>query len=145
MDGSIERLLYGRKFQQLVVKEEEELMDKYQLQRIDLKILLFLSANKDRNTSRDILNMGIFSRGHISQSLKRLGEKGYVSAENDADDRRFVHNYLTDQSKELVQELDRISGKVFQTVFAGFTDEEFSQLRHLAEKMEHNIQTQLES
>lgn len=139
MDRSIESLLYGHRFQCLLQKEEEDIMQKYHLHKIDLKIVLYLSKANEKNTSRDIMALGMFTRGHISQSLKRLHKKGFLKLQLDENDHRCVHNYLTEKANGLLNELMEVSQEISEILFDGMSEEERQQFMILAQKVEKNM------
>ena len=95
MDYSLDTLLYGMQFRRLLEKKMQPVETEYGLYKIDVQILLYLKHAGKHNTSKDILQLNMFTRGHISQSLSRLQKMGYVRMEQDLDDRRCTHNYLT--------------------------------------------------
>ena len=66
-------------FRRLLAKEMQPVEIKYGLQKIDMQILLYLKRAGEQNTSKDIMRLNMFTRGHISQSLSRLQKMGYVS------------------------------------------------------------------
>ena len=78
MNYSLDTLLYGMHFRRLMEKEMAPIETTYGLQKIDMQILLYLKHADEHNTSKDIMQMNMFTRGHISQSLSRLKKKGYV-------------------------------------------------------------------
>ena len=119
MNYSLDTLLYGMHFRRLMEKEMAPIETTYGLQKIDMQILLYLKHADEHNTSKDIMQMNMFTRGHISQSLSRLQKKGYVRMEQDLQDRRCTHNYLTEDSQIIIVKLEEIYRKIKDIVFEG--------------------------
>ena len=140
MNYSLDTLLYGMQFRRLLEKEMQPVGEEYGLYKIDMQILLYLKHGGERNTSKDIMSMNMFTRGHISQSLTRLQKKGYVEMVQDQKDRRCTHNYLTGDAAEIIRKIEVISRKIHAIVMEGVTDEEKKALASVARKMNRNIE-----
>ena len=139
MNYSLDTLLYGMQFRRLLEKKMQPLETQYGLQRIDIQILLYLKHAGGQNTSKDIMQLNMFTRGHISQSLGRLQKNGYIGMVQDQDDRRCTHNYLTEDAAPVIRKIERISRKIREIVLEGVTEEEQRALGSAAEKMNRNI------
>ena len=83
MKDPLEALLYGSQFRKLLEKKYETIEKRYGLYNIDILILLFLENAGENDTPKDIMEMKLFTKGHISQALGRLQQKGYVKIEHD--------------------------------------------------------------
>ena len=140
MNYSVDTLLYGMQFRRLMEKEMQPLETEYGLYKIDVQILLYLKHSGSHNTSKDIMQINMFTRGHISQSLSRLQKKGYVRMEQDQRDRRCTHNYLTDDAAAVIRKIEKISRRIKEIVLDGVTAEEQETLVSVAQKMMHNIE-----
>lgn len=132
--------MYGMQFRRLLAKEMQPVETKYGLQKIDMQILLYLKRAGEQNTSKDIVRLNMFTRGHISQSLSRLQKMGYVRMEQDPDDRRCTHNYLTDEASAIIRKIEKISRTIREIVLEGVTEEEQKILVDVVQKMNSNIE-----
>ncbi len=139
MNDSLETLLYGMQFRRLMEKELEPVEQQYGLHKIDMHILFFLNKSGEHNTSKDITQLHMFTRGHISQSLTRLQENGFIRMEQDREDRRCVHNYLTDRATAVIVALKKAYTHIHQIVMEGVTQEEQAVLASVARKVNDNI------
>lgn len=139
MNDSLEALLYGMQFRKLLEKLLEPVEEEYGLNKVDLQIMFYLNSAGSRNASKDIVQLGKFTRGHISQSLGRLQRKGYLIIEHDAEDRRCSHNYLTHKSDEIIQKLQDAFDRVRDIIFRGITEEEQAILLSVVQRMNQNI------
>lgn len=140
MNYSLDTLLYGMQFRRLMEKEMKPIETEYGLYKIDVQILLYLKHAGAQNTSKDIMRMNMFTRGHISQSLSRLQKKGYVRMEQDLEDRRCTHNYLTESASDALSKIERMSKQIRKIVLEGVTEEEQKVFATVAQKMTRNIE-----
>ena len=69
MDWMLEGLLQGTQFQKLYNRKIEELRKTYNLRKVDVDILYFLFKSGEHNTSKDICDLNLFNKGHISTVL----------------------------------------------------------------------------
>ena len=143
MNYSLDTLLYGMQFRRLLEKEMKPIETRYGLYRIDMQILLYLKHSHERNTSKDIMQLNMFTRGHISQSLSRLQKLGYVKMEQDMNDRRCTHNFLTEEADAVITQIEKITRRVWDIVMDGVTEEEREILSRVAKKVNHNIESVL--
>ena len=121
-------------------KEMQPIETEYGPYKIDVQILLYLKRAGEQNTSKDIMQMNMFTRGHISQSLRRLQKKGLVRMEQDQEDRRCTHNYLTEDASAVIRKIEKISKKIREIILDGVTQEEQKVFASVAQKMTHNIE-----
>ena len=113
-DISSETMSVGFRYMRLLRRQTMAIQKKYGLQGIDVSVLALLvrkSCGKCHplkgDTLKDITEVGMFRKTHISQSLSRLLEKGYITMERDTEDRRFVHNKPTDKGRALIKRVMR--------------------------------------
>lgn len=127
------------KFRKLNEQKLEKIMKKYDLRRIDMDIIIFLSTYKDVKTAKDIASMEMFTKGHISQSIKRLKKMGYITDSQDENDMR-VHNLkVSPSTKPIIKEICEVKKELEESVFDGITDEELKLLRDIFNKICNNI------
>ena len=139
MNYSLESLLYGMQFRKLLEKELEPLEKEYGLCKIDMQIMLYLGTAGEHNTSKDIMQLKMFTRGHISQSLSRLQKKGYIMMEQDMEDRRCTHNHLTVNAGGVIKKLQSTFNKIQDIILQGVTEDEQRVLATVAQKVNQNI------
>ena len=143
MEQEIEVLMQGYQFRKLYEKKFEYFMLQYNLRKIDVEILTYLHFCGEHNTATDIQKLGLFTKGHISQSLERLVRANLVYTEHDSRDRRVVHISLGEQAIPIIQEAKRVKQELFERVFRGITDEEKEVLSTVAGKVWNNIAEEL--
>ena len=140
MERRVEIFLNGVRFRKLFDKEFGPLRKKYDLCRIDLQILTYLEDAGEHNTSKNIVDTGFFTKGHVSQSLTRLHQMELVNMEQDKADRRLYHLFLTEKARAIVKEVHDIQKHINEIVFRDISEEELKVLSKVAAKITDNIQ-----
>lgn len=140
MEQSVEILMHGTRFKHLLSSRMETLMGEYGLRKIDVEILYYLSRCGNRDTSRDIREKYQFTKGHISQSVERLQEMGFVEGIPDQRDRRCIHFRLTEAASGAVRRISDMWDDMTAIIFEGVTEEEKRVLRLAAKKIARNME-----
>ena len=140
MERKVEIFLNGVRFRKLFDQEFGSIRKKYNLCKIDLQIITYLENAGEYNTSKNIVDTGFFTKGHVSQSLTRLQEMEFVTLEQDKQDRRLYHLFLTDKAQEILRELHEVQKKINGIVFKDISEEEIQLLSKIAAKITDNIQ-----
>ena len=78
MDWMLEGLLQGTQLQKLYNRKIEALRVEYNLRKVDIDILYFLFKSGKHNTSKDISDLNLFNKGHISQYLGMMVNKQII-------------------------------------------------------------------
>ena len=130
-DISSETMSVGFRYIRLLRRQTMAIQKKYGLQGIDVSVLALLVRKScgshcplKGDTLKDITEVGMFRKTHISQSLSRLLGKGYITMERDTEDRRFVHNLPTDKGRALIKEEQEACHEMNRNLMRGFSDEE---------------------
>ncbi len=131
------------KYKRLNEKRMEAITGKYDLRKIDVDIIIFLANSGDKNTAKDIASTERFTKGHISQSVKRLVEKGFLYTIQDKKDLRVQHLILEEPAKNILKEMLKIKRSIDECVFDGVTEEERLVLKKVSAKMYDNIAREL--
>lgn len=140
MEEKIEILLRGSQFKKLNECEMAEIRKGYDLKRIEIEILYFLSKAGENNTSADICRRLKANKGHISQAVDNLCKRNFLVAIPDTSDRRYIHYHITETAKEIVREITRKWNELTQELFMGITKEEMEELKRIAGKMGKNME-----
>lgn len=108
------------------------------LQPIQLSALLYLArCNRYSNTPLAVTDYLGLTKGTVSQSLKALETKGFLTKVQDARDRRIVHLELTLASRTLI---DSVIPPNFISAAAEKMGPEASELERLLTNLLRNIQ-----
>lgn len=143
MERSLVLLLHGREFKQLLESRSAALRQRYGLRKIDLEILYYLNRFGEYNTSRDIREAFMFTKGHISQSVEHLQALGFLEPVPDEHDRRCVHFRLTGRAEQLADSIGKMWEDMTAAIFEGITEQEKDTLRDVAVKMTRNMKRAL--
>ena len=130
-------------FKQLLERRSAAIRERYGLRKIDVEILYYLYRFGERNTSKDIREAYMFTKGHISQSVERLQQMRLLDAVPDIRDRRCIHLRLTGQAEEIGRSIEKMWDDMTATIFEGITEQEKHMLRVVAAKMAHNMKRAL--
>lgn len=141
----MEGLLQGTQLQKIYNRKIEALRKEYNLRKVDIDILYFLYKSGEHNTSKDIGDLNLFSKGYISQSVSRMEEQQIIYVIRDEADRRCMHIMLTDVAVEIVGEITALRKQMFDIILRGVTQEEQDVLFRVSRKVNQNIRSALES
>ena len=143
MDEQIELILRGGQFKKLLDERAAVLRKKYNMKKAEVEIVYFLSKSGVQNTSTDIHKYLMMNKGHISQAVDSLCRRNYLTAIPDKEDRRYIHYQLTEDAKEMVEEIVSIRNDITETILVGITEEEIRTFRKVAKKISGNIEKML--
>lgn len=136
--GSLDSIqLAKKKYSQM----QEPLCRRWQINKTELDILLFLANNPGLDRAADIVRIRQITKSHVSLSVSNLEQRGLLVRTYDAEDRRTAHLKLTEEALPIVREGGRIQQEFFGLVFAGLSDEELTLWRGILEKVCSNIQS----
>lgn len=138
-------LLLHRRIQKLYDRSMDDIRKNFSLSRIEIIIISFLHNNPSLDTAGDIVDYRMLSKGNVSQSVEALIQKGYLRRSADKEDRRRIHLSLTEQTSEIIRQIDDIKNLFYQNLTAGLTPEETQQYEMITEKLTQNVLNGLES
>lgn len=139
MEEQLESLLRGGQVNSLIDQQAVNIREKYGLKRVDIEVLHYLARNPEKNTARDIRRSLRINKGYVSQIMDHLGKRGFIIASPDQHDRRYTHYLVSEKTKEIVDETNRMWDSVGRIVFNGVTEEEQKVFRTVISKIEKNI------
>lgn len=135
----MQALLNGSQFKKLLEKEYRQLEREYKLKKIDIQILQYLSNAGRRDTAKDIVALGLFTKGHVSQSLAALRAKGLICAIRDQEDARCIHLQLTSDAIEIIRQIEVIYQGIMAIMFQGLSEEEIATFKRVGRQILQNI------
>lgn len=145
MEKPVESLLRGGQFKQFIECEFASIRQQYDLSRIEIEVLYFLSKCKEKNTLADIHRYLNANKGHISQTVDKLCKKGYLLGEHDKNDRRYMHYTLTDSATELKEQIVAVWNNLFTELFAGIDKEDLEVYKKVSGQIGENMRRLLDS
>ncbi len=140
MEKPVEALLRGGQFKRLMEREMSNVRKQYQLKRIEIEVLYFLSKCGEYNTLLDIARYLNANKGHISQTVDSLSQKGYITVHRDENDRRYVHYGLTEGAMPMIESINTAWAKLTRELFEGITPEEMEALKQISKKLRQNME-----
>ena len=143
LDQSIQILLHGLHYKKLLEHRINSIQEKYGLRKVDVEVLYYLSHCNGKDTARDIIHEMNLTKGHISQSVDRLGKMGILVQVHDHADRRYVHLTTTEQATAMMEEIQKVWDEFHHAIFEGVTEEEKKVLRQVAQKIRNNLEKEL--
>ncbi|MEM9242607.1 MAG: MarR family transcriptional regulator [Pseudomonadota bacterium] len=111
---------------------------KYDLQPVDMRLIMTL-AHHQHSSKLQLANAIGMDHSSMSRALDRLIEKNYVQREIDTNDRRLIRISLTEQGRELHQQVFSTISKLWNKVCADFSDQELKQSIHFMQTLAENI------
>ncbi len=102
------------------------------------KLTLFLHNNPEVKQAKEITIIRGFSKGYVSQNVKRLKEKGYIRSEAASDRRNYELSICADKTG-LIETFAGRQRAILAEIFKGVSADEFRELQALLEKLESNI------
>lgn len=139
MDEQLEVALKGGEFKRLLESQFTAIRTKYDLKKIDIEVLFFLSKCNEENTPTDIYKRLKLNRGHVSQAIDILSKRGLIVAIPDRDDRRYMHYIISENAKEIIAEIAIVRKNLDKQIFKGITEKELLIYKEISGKIFRNI------
>lgn len=111
----------------------------YDLQMIDVHILLFLKNNPDLNTARDIVTIRGLSKSNVSNALEKLRIRGMVSIKEDSESRRIQRIFLEPEGERTARELKKTQAWCLERMLAGFSEAEREIMNRNFRRIDANV------
>ena len=98
--------------------------DQYGLTRMEYDILMFLHNNPQHNTAAEIVKIRKSTKSHVSTSLKKLENKGFIERIQSEDNKKHIEIVLLDKAELIVEAGINVQKQFAQNVLSGLTEEE---------------------
>lgn len=108
-----------------------EVCDRYELTQMEYDILMFLHNNPQLNTAAEIVKIRKSTKSHVSTSLKKLENRGFVKRIQSEDNKKHIEIVLLDRAALIVEAGLNVQKQFAQDVLSGLTKEE----RHMCIKV----------
>lgn len=122
----------------------DNIKKKYNLTITEIRILLFLAMNENKNTARDMAEDIMIAKSHISISVESLVNKAIIIKIPDKKDKKKMHLVICDNKKYIIEEILERQENLTNSITQGLTTEEVKELRRLLEKVRINIKYLIE-
>ncbi|SHL05416.1 DNA-binding transcriptional regulator, MarR family [Anaerocolumna jejuensis DSM 15929] len=143
MLNSFDILINGHQFKKLYEREYDWVMKKYNLKKIEIEILYFISQCGEHNTAKDIAQIQYISKAHISNSIEDLSHKKYISVIGDSTDRRYMHLNVTESASPVIEDIEKVREHLLDILFHNITEEESELMIRISKKIVDNISEEL--
>lgn len=139
MDEQLEIALKGGDFKRLLDTQFDAIKKKYDLKKVEIEVLFFLSKCGNENTPTDITKRLILNRGHVSQAIDILLKRQLIAAVADEQDRRCMHYTITTNAVPIIDEIANVKKQMDAQILKGITQEELEMYKRISDKMIRNI------
>ena len=143
MNNTTEVLMATSMFGKLYTKKILEVAGKYNMNKVEVDILLFLNNNPQYDTAKDIVEVRGIAKSYVSKSIDKLVEKKLISLNVDKKDRRIIHLKVESSANTVIKEALEAQKNYVDTVYNGISKEEKDILKPIIYKMIKNIKEEL--
>lgn len=143
MNNTTEVLMATSMFGKLYTKKILEVASKYNMNKVEVDILLFLNNNPQYDTAKDIVEVRGMAKSYVSKSIDKLVEKKLLSLNVDKKDRRIIHLKVESSANTVIKEALEVQKNYVDTVYNGISKEEKDILKPIIYKMIKNIKEEL--
>lgn len=143
MNNTTEVLMATSMFGKLYTKKILEVASKYNMNKVEVDILLFLNNNPQYDTAKDIVEVRGIAKSYVSKSIDKLVEKKLLSLNVDKKDRRIIHLKVESSANTVIKEALEAQKNYVDTVYNGISKEEKDILKPIIYKMIKNIKEEL--
>ena len=114
--------------------------DRYELTQMEYDILMFLHNNPQNNTAAEIVKIRKSTKSHVSTSLKKLEDEGFIERVQSKENKKHIEIILLDKAELIVEAGIAVQKKFAQDVLAGLTEEEIRMCIHIFDKICNNAE-----
>jgi DNA-binding MarR family transcriptional regulator len=143
MDEQLEIVLKGGDFKRLLDMQLDEIKKKYDLKKVEIEVLFYLSKCGEQNTPTDVTNRLNLNRGHVSQAIDALLKRKFVTATADINDRRSMHYTITSDAEAVIEDIAAKKKEMDAQILKGISKKEVETYKKISEKMIKNIRDML--
>ena len=127
------------KSQKLYTRQLEPVCKKWDLNRSELDVLLFLYNNPAFDRAADVVTHRGMAKSHVSMSVVSLEQRGLLERRFSETDRRTVHLKLTDTGRQIAQEGKELQDAFFFWLYQDLTEEELLMWEKINIKIRSNV------
>ena len=132
-------------FQRYFEKASEQVCRKYGITVIGLRILTFLGDNPERNTAKDICSCRFIKNSIASMTIDKLVNRGYITRESDAKDRRIQRLKLTGEADPIVKDGRKMREQFTELIFEDFSREEIDLFLSMIDRICDSVRRRVDS
>lgn len=111
---------------------------KSKLSQTALDILMFLAANPECDTAKDISKYRGIKASIVSFNVERLVGEGYLERHEVPGDRRKIRLVCTEKAADLVREGEQTAEKFYRAILEGMKEEDIDRFERVMAMLCHN-------
>ena len=135
----MQELLNGNQFRKLQERDSARLQKQYNLKKIDLQIIKYISRGSSFNTAKDLVELGLFNEEEVVQSLERLHKQNLVEFVKDKEDLQVLGLRLTKAGRDLWEQIQSNHRHAETVLFKGMTEEQVKTFQRLSRIILDNL------
>lgn len=132
---SSQLLRASQQFKRYYERQFLSLMERERLSMREIRVLLFLTNNPDRDTARDVAELRGMPKSQVSGAVDLLVERGFLWRLPDRQDRRVIHLAITESGADLGREAREIQTACWRKILSPLTAAEADRFKFLLEKV----------
>ena len=104
----------------------------------EIRLLLFLHQNKELDIASEIVENLMISKSHVSYTVEKLKNKGYIIKVQDEKDKKKIHWKLTEKADNILKIIKSEQNKLNDISFKDITENEKKQFIQTFNKILNN-------
>lgn len=129
-------------FQNINLKRKdyfEKILHEYDINMVQLEILVYLSEFPKSNTFTDIIKRKDYTKSHISTSITYLVSSGFIEKRGCIENKKVFKLCLLEKSKPLIKEYYKYSLEFNKQALKDISESEIEQFEKVLKKMSQNL------
>ncbi len=135
----LEFFSYKQNFYRLYRQMFSPLLETYHLTQMEMDILLFLTNNPEYDTAADIVNVRHLAKSHVSSSVEKLVQKGYLARFFHPGDRKRIHLKCLPAAQEVIQAGKQTQHLFFTLLFQNISRQDIQTLFDTLRTLNQNV------
>ena len=113
----------------------EPLKKKYELNQLELDILMFLNNNPQYDTANEIVKIRHLTKSNVSSAVDYLEKRKLLKRERDEKNRKIIHLSLLSSADKIIADGKKIQLVYGKTLIHGFSKEEKTLFKDFFERV----------
>lgn len=122
----------------------QPVIQKYDLLKIEIDVLMFLYNHPNYDRAKDIVSKRGIAKSHVSKAIDLLYKKGYLNIQVDHKDKRVNHLIILDKAKPIILDGLACQKNFYDVFFKNLSEDEIEMLKKVLIKMNENVKEELE-
>lgn len=118
-------------------------MQKYDLLKIEIDVLLFLHNNPQYDRAKDIVKIRSIAKSHVSKAVDLLYKKGLIDIIKDQEDKRIYHLVTLEKANDIIDDGIICQKEFYDVFFKDMSLDEIMQLQSYFYRMNENVKEEL--